>query len=171
MTGGRRGYKASLLEGGIGVPFIARWPGIISSNKVDNVSLISAVDLLPTFCELAGVQLPSEYAPDGVSQVKTLLGEKYPRRTTPLFWKIGAKKDSPDHWVADALVHDKWKLACSDDLGRVELYDIASDPYEQKDLKGDNASVTADLLKRLAGWRATLPSKPMGSVFSAVRSK
>ena len=54
-TGGRKGYKASLFEGGIGVPFIARWPGKIAAGKVDDVSLMSAVDLLPTFCEIAGV--------------------------------------------------------------------------------------------------------------------
>ena len=75
VTGGRKGYKAALFEGGIGVPFIARWPGKIPAGKVDRSSLLSAVDLLPTFCELAGATLPESYRPDGVSQVKTLLGE------------------------------------------------------------------------------------------------
>ena len=46
-------HKAALFEGGIGVPFIARWPGVIPAGKVDGESLISAVDLLPTFCEIA----------------------------------------------------------------------------------------------------------------------
>jgi arylsulfatase A-like enzyme len=50
VTGGRKGYKASLFEGGIGVPFIARWPGKIKADAVNDTSLISAVDLLPTFC-------------------------------------------------------------------------------------------------------------------------
>lgn len=54
ITAGRKAYKASLFEGGINVPFIARWPGKIAAGRVDNQSLISAVDLLPTFCELAG---------------------------------------------------------------------------------------------------------------------
>ena len=58
ITGGRKGYKGALFEGGIGVPFIARWPGKIAAGKVDDTSLISAVDLLPTFCEVAGVKLP-----------------------------------------------------------------------------------------------------------------
>ena len=56
ITGDRKGYKAALFEGGIGVPFIARWPGKIGAGKVDNESLISAIDLLPTFCELAGAK-------------------------------------------------------------------------------------------------------------------
>ena len=70
ITAGRKGYKAALFEGGINVPFIARWPGKIAAGKVDDSSLISAVDLLPTFCELAGAELPSSYSPDGVSQVR-----------------------------------------------------------------------------------------------------
>ena len=60
ITGGRKGYKAALFEGGIGVPFIARWPGKIAAGKVDDSSLISAVDLLPTFCEIAGAKLPDD---------------------------------------------------------------------------------------------------------------
>ena len=54
ITGGRRAYKGALLEGGIGVPFIVRWPGKVPAGKVDKASILSAVDLLPTFCELAG---------------------------------------------------------------------------------------------------------------------
>jgi arylsulfatase A-like enzyme len=76
ITAGRKGYKASLFQGGVEVPFIARWPGKISAGVVDKVSLISAVDLLPTFCELAGVNLPSSYVPDGMSQVSVLMGRK-----------------------------------------------------------------------------------------------
>ncbi|MEO1991746.1 MAG: sulfatase-like hydrolase/transferase, partial [Pirellulales bacterium] len=49
ITGGRKGYKAALFEGGIGVPFIARWPGTIQAGATDHESLVSAVDLLPTF--------------------------------------------------------------------------------------------------------------------------
>ncbi|MEE1550594.1 MAG: sulfatase-like hydrolase/transferase, partial [Nitrospinaceae bacterium] len=46
ITGGRKGYKAALFEGGVGVPFIARWPGKIAAGKVDKTSIFSAVDLL-----------------------------------------------------------------------------------------------------------------------------
>ena len=88
ITGGRNGYKSSLFEGGIGVPFIARWPGKIKAGAVDKVSLISAVDLLPTFCEIAEARLPEDYQPDGVSQVKTFLGKTAGIRSKPLFWKM-----------------------------------------------------------------------------------
>ena len=94
ITGGRRGYKASLFEGGVGVPFIARWPGKIAAGKVDKTTILSALDLLPTFCEIAGAQLPSTYVPDGISQVSALLGKGAPQRTKPLFWKY------PSPWPA-----------------------------------------------------------------------
>ena len=57
ITAGRKGYKASLFEGGINVPFIVRWPGKVAADKVDNRLMISSVDLLPTFCEVAKAQI------------------------------------------------------------------------------------------------------------------
>jgi len=175
VTGGRRGYKAALFEGGIGVPFIARWPGKIAAGKVDGESLMSAVDLLPTFCELAGVELPADYKPDGVSQVATLKGKPAPVREKPLFWKTGgawpAPKNRPDHWVSYAVVHQKWKLVTNRDASHSVLYDIAEDVYEKTDLSSENADVAKDLLKKIEDWKATLPAKPTGNVFSKEREE
>lgn len=173
ITGGRRGYKASLFEGGIGVPFIARWPGRIAAGKVDARSLMSAVDLLPTFCEIAGAELPEGYAPDGISQVKTLTGTPSPVREKPLFWKYPARwpapKNRPDHWVAYAVVHKNWKLVSNRDGSHVELYDIASSSDESNDLTGSNPQVVAAMQKQLEDWKRTLPAKPAGDVFSRER--
>lgn len=108
ITGGRKGYKSSLFEGGIGVPFIARWPGRIAPGKVDHQTMMSAVDLLPTFCEIANAELPDNYEPDGLSQVNALLGNGNSHREKPLFWKFNspwpAQKSRPDHWVSFAVV-------------------------------------------------------------------
>ena len=175
ITGGRRGYKASLFEGGVGVPFIARWPGRIPAGKVDDRSLISAVDLLPTFCEIAGVNLPNDYTPDGISQVATLQGKPSPTRDKPLFWKYGARwpapKTRPDHWVSFAVVHKTWKLVSNQDGSHVELYDIASSPYETNDQRASQPKIVAELSKQLEDWKATLPAKPTGDVFSSERKK
>jgi len=175
ITGGRRGYKGALFEGGIGVPFIARWPGKIPAGKVDVVSLVSAVDLLPTFCELAGVTLPANYAPDGVSIVDVLKGKPMETREKPLFWKIGAPWPAhaarPDHWVAWAVVHDRWKLVANRDLSHVKLFDIAGDVTESKDLKAEKPELANALLARLKNWQASLPEKPTGRVFSKLRQE
>jgi arylsulfatase A-like enzyme len=175
ITGGRKGYKGALFEGGIGVPFIARWPGRIAAGKVDKTSLISAVDLLPTFCEVAGVDLPDAYVPDGLSQVAALLGNGKARREKPLFWKMQsawpARKTQPYHWVSWAIVDENWKLVANRDLSYVELFDITADPKEQTDVRKQNPKVVERLLAKITEWKETLPSKPEENVFSAERSQ
>jgi arylsulfatase A-like enzyme len=173
ITGGRRGYKSSLLEGGIGVPFIARWPAKIAAGKVDKSAYLSAVDLLPTFCEIAGVKLPADYASDGISQVPALMGKGEQLRSKPLFWKYGVRpgpsKSNPDHWVAFAVVHQQWKLAVNQAGTHRELYDIVADPYEQNNLAEAQPEVVARMGKLLSDWQASLPAKPSGNVFSKLR--
>ncbi|MEM7369392.1 MAG: sulfatase-like hydrolase/transferase [Bacteroidota bacterium] len=175
ITGGRKGYKAALFEGGIGVPFIARWPGKIKAGVKDTVSLISAVDLLPTFCEIAGVKLPSSYTADGISQVSTLLGTAYPSRTQALFWKMQARwpisQSRPDHWVSYAIVDQHWKLVGNHDLSYVELYDIAVDVYEQHDLKKMHPRLVSSLIEQIQLWKESLPEKPDERLFSNERRK
>ncbi|HEX3657496.1 MAG TPA: sulfatase-like hydrolase/transferase [Pirellulales bacterium] len=173
LTAGRKGYKAALFEGGINVPFIARWPGTIAAGKIDNTSLISAVDLLPTFCELAGAKLPEGYQPDGLSQTAVLLGQAAPIRAKPLFWRTSGawppKPDAPYHWATYAVVAEHWKLLSSRDGSHVELYDLARDPLETIDLAADRGEVVKPLTAKLEAWKATLPGKPTGAVFSAER--
>ena len=173
ITGGRKGYKASIFEGGIGVPFIARWPGKIAADKEDSVSLISAVDLLPTFCEVAGAKLPDDYTPDGVSQVATLMGTPYPKREKPLFWLTGAsstpKNSDSYHWVTYAIVDQHWKLLSNRDSSHMELYDLESDPFEKNNLAEEKAEVLASLKEKLEAWKATLPEKADPNCFSNER--
>ena len=174
-TAGRKGYKASLFQGGINVPFIARWPGKIPAGRIDDVSLISAVDLLPTFCELAGVQLPKSYKPDGVSQVATLMGRPYPQREKPLFWRYPSpwppQKNRPYHWPSYAIIDRHWKLLANKDLSYYELYDIAADPLEKHDLKEEKPELAQQLLRKIIAWEKTLPPKPDPSCFSSERKK
>ncbi|MFY9253948.1 MAG: sulfatase-like hydrolase/transferase [Fuerstiella sp.] len=175
ITAGRKGYKAALYEGGIGVPFIARWPGRIAAGKVDDQSLISAVDLLPTFCDLAGVTLPESYRPDGVSQVAVLTGTASPKRPSPLFWKMAGswpiKARQPHHWVSYAIVQDHWKALTNEDSTYAELYDLTADPFEKSDLSKLHPLVVSQLLTQIADWKSTLPERPQGNVFSVERRK
>ena len=171
ITAGRKGYKAALFEGGINVPFIARWPGKIAAGKIDNTTLISAVDLLTTFCELAGATPPDGYHPDGMSQVEVLKGKPTAMRMKPLFWKMGGGKDSEFHWANYAVVDQQWKLLTSAYAKRVELYDIAADALETKDLAAEKPDVVKGLVAKIEAWKATLPEKPTGEVFSQERQR
>jgi N-acetylgalactosamine-6-sulfatase len=162
ITGGRRKYKGSLMEGGIGVPFIARWPGKVAAGKVDKSSFLSAVDLLPTFCELGGLTLPVDYRPDGVSQVSVLMGkEEKSTREKPLFWRMS-------HGYA--MVHQQWKLVSNRKFTTFELFDLVADPLESKDLSKSNAEVTQNLIGMIKDWTKSLPKNPSGPVFSSLRA-
>ena len=143
------------------------------AGKVDKTSILSAVDLLPTFCELAGVQLPRSYKPDGISQVAALKGNGNSKRTKPLYWKMGAawppREAKPDHWVSYAVASMQWKLVANNDLSHFELFDLEKDPLEKKDLKDEKPDVAKDLLAKIRKWKSTLPAKPTGNVFSGLR--
>ena len=175
ITGGRKGYKSSLFEGGIGVPFIARWPGKIPSGRVDKKSILSAVDLLPTFCDVAGVVLPNDYQPDGISQINALMGNGMTMREKPLVWKFNSpwppQTSRPHHWISYAVVENQWKMVTNRDQSHVELYDMLSDPFEKKDLSKSRRPTVNHLTTTLNQWVSTLPAKPTGNVFSSERFK
>lgn len=176
ITGGRKAYKSALFEGGIGVPFIVRWPEKVAAGKTNDHSMISAVDLLPTFLEVAGAKMPEGYHPDGLSQVKALTGKsKATGREKPLFWKMKsrwpASKAKPYHWVSYAIAHKNWKLLASEKSEHVELYDIVADPLEKRELSKENSEVVKSLLEQLENWKITLPEEADASCFSNLREK
>lgn len=196
LTGGRKGAKASLYEGGINVPFLVRWPGKIEPGYVDKTTLLSAVDLLPTFCELARAKYPKKYKPDGLSQVKALTGTPSITRDKALYWKSTNSGQNPEtnpNWSNHVIVSDRWKLLTNKEQNYTELYDIVKDPLEQHNLLADiieieetivdgeiqtkevrkentEAKYYASKLKdKLASWMASLPDAPTGNVFSTLR--
>ncbi len=166
-TGGRNGRKKSIRQGGIGVPFIARWPGKIKADAIDEVSWISAVDLLPTFCEIAGAEMPTGYHPDGKSQLATLQGTELPIRDKPLFWKGLPSRKGPVYSILDG----RWRLLTSTDFEVLELFDVNQDPLEKNDLKSSHPEIADELREKLQGWHATLPEKPNPECFSKYRIK
>lgn len=171
LTAGRKGFKASLYEGGINVPFIVRWPGKVTQNSIDGDTLISAVDLLPTFCELAGAVYPEGYTPDGMSQVAALEGQKTKERQKDLFWKSANSGDpkTSEHWASYVLVSGKWKFLTDREQSYIELYNIVNDPLEREELSGSQPRVVSELSKKLEGWISSLPKEPTGNVFSGLR--
>ena len=68
-----------------------------------------------------------------------------------------------------AVVHQNWKLVSNQDASHIELFDIAADTFEKTDLKASKPEIVATLLERLETWKATLPAKPTGNVFSKER--
>ena len=160
-TGGLKGRKVDVFQGGVNVPFIVRWPGRVDANKIDTTSVLSAVDLLPTFAELAQKELPARYQPDGESF--TAIFENIPfKRSKPLFWDWRFPTQSasrPNGWVSGAVRDGNWKLLADENQKRVELYNISVDRFESKDLSQENPTKTKELLALLEDWQGQLPKR------------
>ena len=174
LTGQRPGYKASLYQGGVCVPFIVSWPGHVPSGAVDTTTPLSAVDLLPTLCELAGVTLPNTEPLDGVSQVDAFKGNATPQRSRPLFWHMetrARRSARPHHWTRWAVQFENHVLLTNDDGSTAELYNTLDDPLQQHDLATSQPDVVRTLQQQLDSWRSTLPASPTGDVFSGLRTQ
>ena len=168
-TGGLKGRKRSLYAGGIRIPFIVRWPGVVPAGKTDRTSVLTAVDLLPTFLELAGKELPEGYQPDGMSLVPALRGEGL-RRDRPIFWEWAPARDHPEVWPHVGIREGEWKLLLNEKLGRAELYDMENDWAEATDLSKAHPEIVDELMRKIHAWKKTLPAEPPAACFSRLRS-
>lgn len=133
-NGPLKGHKRDLYEGGIRAPLIARWPGRIQAGSESN--LVSAHwDMLPTFCELAGVEAPADI--DGLSLVPELTGRGTQPQHEVLYWEFyerGGKR---------AVRFGKWKavqrnLRSVDQTTGVELYDLSEDVGEDHNVAAEH---------------------------------
>lgn len=159
-TAGLRGSKLSLYEGGIRVPFIARWPGRVPAGRVDTDSVASAVDLFPSLCALAGAPAADG---DGEDLSPALLGRSVARKT-PLYWEYGRNdttfvypKAAGDRSPNVAIREGSWKLLVQSDGRGAELYDLAADPNETKDVAERHPDRARALTEKALAWRSSLP--------------
>jgi arylsulfatase A-like enzyme len=166
-TGGLRGRKRSLFEGGVRVPFLVRWPGHTPAGAKNDRTAFSAVDLLPTLCAAAGVALPAGYRGDGENLLAAFNGQPT-ARMRPLFWEWRGKMAEPDWWPRLAVRDGNWKLALTEDGKRVELHRLDADRAESMDVAKANPEVVARLTKLALEWKATLPAKPDPASISSV---
>jgi arylsulfatase A-like enzyme len=144
-----RGGKAQMFEGGLRVPFIARFPGRIPPGRVSN-EFLTSLELFPTFARLAGA-LPGGVVYDGFDMLPVLAGrESSPRNE--MFWERRGER-------AARVEGYKW-IESSRGGG---LFDLASDVGEQHDLSGQKPEVVAKLKSRFEAWQAEMEaSEPRG---------
>ena len=178
-TGGLRAYKASLYEGGMRVPGILRWPGRIPAGSVSAEPVIG-LDVLPTLCELAGISPPSDRELDGASIVPIFRGGVV-KRAKPLYWqyitapgpqvalrdgpwKIMASLDGPRPQYGSDITDGTSQLIKQGNLVEFELYNVADDPRETRNLAASSPAKLAELKRALekyhAGVRADAPVWP-----------
>lgn len=135
-SGGFRGIKRDLTEGGIRVPLIVRWPAVTPGGRVtDQVGQFC--DVLATCAELAGIEAPPAH--DGVSLLAAVRDDAT-RPREQLYWEF-----YEGGFQQAVLLNGRWKaLRGRPGKAPVELYDLANDPGEQRNLAG----VQLDLVAR-----------------------
>jgi arylsulfatase A-like enzyme len=162
-AGDLRGRKFSLYEGGIRQPLILHWPGHVRAGHRDEKTVGHGVDLLPTLAGIAGAPVGANAR--GVDLAPVLAGGEVAQRPA-LFWAYG-KEGAPDQPNLSpnprdvsprfAVREDDWKLLMNAGGAEVQLYDLAADPNEARNLAASQPAVRDRLMAKLRGWMAGLP--------------
>lgn len=155
-NGPLRGHKRDLYEGGIRVPFIAYWPGVIAAGREsDHPSAFW--DFLPTATEIAGVPAPAGI--DGISMLRTLTGKGEQATHDFLYWELnqqgGRRAIRMGDWKAV-----EYRVNRQDRRGPVELYNLRDDIGESNDLATEHPELVAELTAKMDAARvpsATFP--------------
>ncbi|QDV35835.1 sulfatase-like hydrolase/transferase [Tautonia plasticadhaerens] len=146
-VGPYRGGKGDMYEGGLRVPMAASWPGKVEAGSSTGRVVLS-MDLLPTICELAGVEVPGEV--DGTSLVPTLLGrDREGDDERPLFWV--RREGGPRYLGRESYAarHGPWKLVQDQPFEPFRLYNLDDDPMERRDVSAEHRPIAAALSRAL----------------------
>jgi arylsulfatase A len=129
-----RGLKASVYEGGIRVPYIARWPGRIEAGST-NDHISAFWDFLPTCCELIGEEPPSDI--DGISMLPTLLGQNQKQKKHKyLYWELNGQQ---------AVRMGRWKALRLKPNRKIELYNLDEDIGESHNVASEHPDIVAEV--------------------------
>jgi arylsulfatase A-like enzyme len=133
-SGPFRGIKRALTDGGIRVPMIVRWPGVVKAGTVSD-HVWAFWDFLPTAAEIAGQPAPAGL--DGHSVLPAITGKGRPQEHEFLYWEFH------EGGTKQAVRHKNWKAIRPAPKQPLELYDVAADPQESKDVAKENPQVVA----------------------------
>jgi len=144
-SGGFKGTKATIFEGGIRTPMLVRWPGRITPGKTDTETVWYFPDFMPTAADLAGLDYPASC--DGVSVLPSILGNNQPElKKRYLYWEYPRKKN-----YYQVVRLDKWKAIRKNFNEPFELYDLKIDPAEQSNVAG----IQPDIVKKIENYVKT----------------
>ncbi len=156
-TGGLRGRKRSMYEGGIRVPGIARWPGRIAPGTTADAPVIGS-DLFPTVLRICGVRVPDDRVIDGTDVLPILTGRAADvQRAVPLYWRLNMAP--PRENLHMALRIGDWKLLASQDFSHLELYNLKTDPKETTDLASREAERFESMRQTLVKLNASIEAE------------
>ncbi|MGI9242252.1 MAG: sulfatase family protein [Verrucomicrobiales bacterium] len=144
-----RDFKGTLFEGGIRVPMIVRWPGKIEPRS-ESEQVATLMDLSSSFLRAAGARIPDGVQLDGVDileHVETSTPD-FPRT---LFWRA-RRGDKTWKAVRDGDLKYVYLQPSAGAPSQESLFDLKSDPHEERDLSGSRGEAVATIQAKLAGW-------------------
>ena len=173
-----RGAKGHMHEGGIRVPGIVRWPGVIAAGSVSEEP-VNGTDWMPTFSSLAGVRLPEDRPIDGTDVMPSLVEGKSVNREIPMMWWLWharggsevAMRDGNYKLLAtmmpqknpggyeDAAVPEGWAIMefiRKADLDRFEMFDLEADPSEVRNLVSEEPETFERLREKMIALHAEI---------------
>jgi arylsulfatase A-like enzyme len=139
-NGSLRGSKRTLYEGGIRIPFIARWKGTISENNQSD-QVITFWDMLPTLAEVAGY--PVFTGVDGHSVWPAFLGNRIPESHEYLYWDYGHNRKRYDQ----AVRLGDWKAVRHGETGPLQLFNLNNDLGEADDVSAEHPEVVKEITR------------------------
>ncbi len=153
-SGGLKGHKFSLFEGGVRMPAIAHWPEQIGAGVVSGEPCAS-MDIVPTVLDAVGVDA-SRYELNGVSLLDHLTSDTQ-LEDRPIFWELGSQT---------AVRRGKWKLVLNgqlveheDPIAEDHLSNLDDDPSESVNLAGQEPAITSELKRLADNWRAGIEDR------------
>ncbi len=152
-TGGFRGRKHFLYEGGIKVPAIIRYPGVTRPGSSSD-ELVLGTDIFTTLVKIGGGEIPQDRPIDGIDIGPMLGGGSLPDRA--VFWSLSSHGE-----LEFAVRHGSWKLLFDRDHVPRELYDLAEDPLEFFNLLGENAAIVRQLSKFFTDMLTSIENDPL----------
>jgi arylsulfatase A-like enzyme len=153
-----RAGKGWLYEGGIREPMLVRWPGVTKAGSVCSTPIVST-DFYPTLLEACGMAARPKQHLDGISFAPLLKNPGAKIERSPLFWHYA-------HWgnqggIPGSVIRDgDWKLIDFYWEKGAELYNIAEDPAEAKNIAAEQPEKTKALLAKLNAWRKSVDAIP-----------
>lgn len=162
-AGPLRGNKTMLYEGGVRSPLVVWGPGLLNPEKagaVNKKSVFAAIDLVPTLLQITGTAPPADANYDGQPLPDVLLGKSEASRSELLFFRRPPDRGSfyGDPNLPDLSVRDgNWKFLCDYDGSNPQLYDLAKDQSETKNLANEHPDIVTRLTEAVIAWHKSLP--------------
>ena len=132
VSGGLRGYKGDIWEGGTRIPFIVRFPGIVKAGTVCD-KLVSQADIMRTLADILRKELPANVGEDSYSLLPLLKGQDTTVRETAVYCRYDG---------LHAVRKGQWKLICT---ATPQLYDLQNDIAETKNVSAENPKLVAEM--------------------------